>query len=459
MATFTSAPSDTSFCQASLKDNEIGQYVISWNVTRANNAFITQKPFSNVHYAGSTSSRRSSNADQDNDFEGNGAGVRLPSNDSIQTTFSVASNLHEGDRTKVFTISGPDSDCDEAVNFLGMLQALKDVSNNERRFVQTAVRSMPLDHDTESDSDSEGGVLLASPISEHSEDGGVRLFDEKQNNEVEDLAPSHPPLTMDAPAAGSQSEELIAAMKMRVQDFLVQLASSHNVDKLKLPKILVVESFLLFSNPSSISQGDRNPDTYLWGSAFYTALHKLKNLSARLEEKGGADDQLEQKRDAIENNIRTVNGVCKRGMMEHFHCNLWLSTSFAAAKGRRFSRPAYLDKMGGEGEGGRQRVPGQMWKTEGYFDQIAWKNHLRSHAWLIGEGGEEEVAGELRGYKNGVHIRAQDLDVEDTVGWAVDAVLEEMGKLVKGVGGVKADDEWKVSCGGCESGGSKGGAW
>ena len=46
--------------------------------------------------------------------------------------------------------------------------------------------------------------------------------------------------------------------------------------------------------------------------------------------------------------------------------------------------------------------------------------------------GENEGDGELGRYKEGVHIRAEDLGVEGTVRWAVGAILEEMGKLGKG---------------------------
>ncbi len=83
------------------------------------------------------------------------------------------------------------------------------------------------------------------------------------------------------------------------------------------------------------------------------------------------------------------------------------------------------------------REPGQMWNTEGYFDQIAWKHDIEKHEWLVDENGGE---GELGRYKKGVHIRAEYLGVEGTVRWAVGAILEEMGKLAKGGQGYSASD-------------------
>ncbi len=88
-------------------------------------------------------------------------------------------------------------------------------------------------------------------------------------------------------------------------------------------------------------------------------------------------------------------------------------------------------------EGG-MREPGQMWKTEGYWEQVAWRNYVKGHEWLV--GGE---TGELGGVKDGVYVRALDLGVEDTVRWAVGAVLEEMRKSSR-FGG-----EEKGGCGEC----------
>jgi hypothetical protein len=310
--------------------------------------------------------------------------------------------------------------------------------------------SIKSEHDTKSDSDSEGGgAPLYSPTSEHSHEGGAALFEKKKNNAIEDLAPPYPHLNIDMPALKAQHADLISEMKKKVQDFLVQSfqsSSCHTTPtNVALPKIVIIESFLLFSSPNSISPSDSNPNVTRLLGIFHSFLQKLEDLSTKLAEKGDIDQELENEREYIEKNIQTINGVCKKGMMECFSCKLWLSTSEEAAKDRRFTRPAYIDT-----KDGGLREPGQMWKTEGYFDQVVCKNHAEKHEWLVREN---EGNGELGRYKEGIHIRAEDLGVEGTVRWAVGAVLDEMGKLVKG--------EEKVAtgptCGGCKDCEEKGG--
>ncbi|KAE9370979.1 hypothetical protein N431DRAFT_468983 [Stipitochalara longipes BDJ] len=449
LITYTSAPTDTTFCQATLTNDHIGEYAISWDGTRANNAFMTYTPSTTKNvssYAGSITSE-SPEYEQNNHPE---VHDRVPSNDSVATTFSIASRLHEGGRTKVFTISGPDTDCDEAVNFVRMFDALKHTSkHNEIDDVTKCLGTMNIEHETKSDTDSEaGGALLASPISEHSEEGGVPLFSRKQ--EVEDLAPPFPHLTIDIPALQAHHAELISSLRIKIQESLVQTSKEINHPcTLQLPRMQIIESFRLFSDPSTITPGDSQSDTMHLLEIMHTFLHKLQVVSLKLAEAGDVDDELEQERAAIEHDIQIINTVCKRGMSDFFSTKLWLSTSEVAAKSRRFDRPAYIDT-----KDGGLREPGQMWKTEGYFDQIAWKNHVDAHAWLIGEDGGEET-GELGTVKEGIHVRAQDLGVEDTVRWAVGAVLEEMTKNLR----IGEKIEEKVSCGSCEGCDAKGGEW
>lgn len=447
--TFTSTPKDTAFCQTSLKDDEIGEYIISWNGTRANDPFMTYTPptSANVSTTGGTTT-----FDSISTGENNGAAIRTASNDSVATTFSVASTLYEGGRRKIFTISGPDTDCDEAVNFVRMFEALKKASKGEVENVSTALGTMKLEHETKSDSDSEGGgAPLSSPTSEHSHEGIVELFHKKKDNVVEDLAPPHPYLSTDIPALKAEHANLIKDMKEKVQNFLVQSLKASNCDttptEFKLPKMVIIESFLLFSSPSSISPSDANPNVARLLGIFHSFLQKLEDLSTKLAEKGDVDNELEQEREYIEKNIQTINSVCKKGMMERFACKLWLLTSEKTAKDRRFTRPAYIDA-----KDGGLREPGQMWKTEGYFDQVVCKNHAEKHEWLVGEN---EGDGELGRYKEGIHIRAEDLGVGGTVRWAVGAVLEEMGKLVTGEAKVATGP----TCGGCENREGKGGDW
>jgi hypothetical protein len=70
--------------------------------------------------------------------------------------------------------------------------------------------------------------------------------------------------------------------------------------------------------------------------------------------------------------------------MEFFDVKLFLLTFKDVAKARRFSRTPYMDfPYGG-------RTEGQYWKTEGYFDGVAWPNYERSHSWLLTDGKDKE---------------------------------------------------------------------
>jgi hypothetical protein len=70
-------------------------------------------------------------------------------------------------------------------------------------------------------------------------------------------------------------------------------------------------------------------------------------------------------------------------------------------------------------------VPGQCWKTEGYFEEIAWKNWESSIEGVLGGDGrkiyvleEEQSDGERD-------------DVEETVRWALGIILEEVKQMMK----------------------------
>jgi hypothetical protein len=113
--------------------------------------------------------------------------------------------------------------------------------------------------------------------------------------------------------------------------------------------------------------------------------------------------------------------------MEFFDVKLFLLTFKDVAKVRRFSRTPYMDfPYGG-------RTEGQYWKTEGYFDGVAWPNYERSHSWLLTDGKDKEGKHKFndvkhlvrqvdgsgvrsRHWRNGdVSIRAVDASVEDTL--------------------------------------------
>jgi hypothetical protein len=417
--------------------------MISWNGTRGNDPATPYEPPGNLPLGAETVDAHSSS-----NCEKNGISIRVPSNLSVDSTFSIASTLHEGGRNKVFTISGPDTDCDDAVNFVRMFEALANASKSEISIVSKAMGTMTFESKSDTESEA-GGVALSSTTSEQSSEGGAELFQKQRH--IEDLAPPHSHINMDITALKLKYVDLIKQMRAKVAEFLGQSRSPSSpchTDSVNLPKIQIIEAFLLFSDPSTIlsSDSDTSRISRLL-TVFHTFLLKLEDNSAKLAQKGHIGEDYENERTQIEQHIQAINSICKRGMMEHFSCKLWLTTSENAARERRFTRPAYIDiKDGG------LREPGQMWKTEGYFEQVAWKRHLEKHEWLVGEN---EGDGELGRYKEGIHVRAEDLGVEGTVRWAVGAILEEMGKLAEG--------EQKVSngatCGSCEDCGGKRGDW
>jgi hypothetical protein len=325
-----------------------------------------------------------------------------------------------------------------------MFAALKSASESDDSAVSRLMGRMALDPKRDPEPEA-GRTALSSSISEQSSEGGAALF--QKQRDVEDLAPPHPHINMDIPALKLQYADLIEQMRAKVREFLRKSRSSCHTDTPKLPKIQIIEAFLLFSDPVTISNTFSTPHVIPLLEFFHVFLKKLEGISAKLAQNGHIGEDLENERRVFERCIQTVNAVGKRAMMEHFSCKLWLTTSEKAAKERRFARPAYIDT-----KDGGLREPGQMWKTEGYFDQVAWKRHLEKHEWLVGEN-EGDV--ELGRYKEGIYIRAEDLGVEGTVHWAVGAILEELGKLAK----VEQKVPNGPTCGSCEDCGDKRGDW
>jgi uridine kinase len=108
----------------------------------------------------------------------------------------------------------------------------------------------------------------------------------------------------------------------------------------------------------------------------------------------------------------------KANLMPLFDIKLFLSATKDAVKKRRFSRPVYTDQPKG------QRLAGQMWKTEGYFDQIVWGHFEEEHAWMFTNDGTK---------KQGIHFQKEkDASIEETVEWAVDAILAQMERECAG---------------------------
>jgi hypothetical protein len=161
-----------------------------------------------------------------------------------------------------------------------------------------------------------------------------------------------------------------------------------------------VEGFLLFSKDVNPNDVDREDETDESDEEHYAEVaeslkpavkDEVKRLKAELK-------QLNQE-----------GAVAKRALMNTFDIKLFLPTSKEIAKQRRMTRPPYVDEPIG------RRKPGQMWKTEGYFEDVVWRGYEKDFDWLLTKAGRDEV--------NGVFVRAADSSVEDTVHWAVEVIL------------------------------------
>ncbi|ESZ97432.1 hypothetical protein SBOR_2121 [Sclerotinia borealis F-4128] len=116
--------------------------------------------------------------------------------------------------------------------------------------------------------------------------------------------------------------------------------------------------------------------------------------------------------------MKTERIPSKDALMQEFDVKLFLPTTKEVAKHRRMSRFPYVDfPVGG-------RHLGQMWKSEGYFEDVVWKDYQDSFGWLLTETGKENV--------DGVFVRTTfDDTVENTVEWAVGIILRVLSSRGK----------------------------
>jgi len=116
---------------------------------------------------------------------------------------------------------------------------------------------------------------------------------------------------------------------------------------------------------------------------------------------------------------------------------LFMPASRLTAKTRRFSRNVYQDAP----KGGRH--PGQMWKTEGYFEGVAWVDYKNEHGFLFQAGDVEKDA--LLDVPGGIFVRSEiDAGIVNTVKWATDVILAELArKLSQNNGSRRVSDEFE----------------
>lgn len=106
---------------------------------------------------------------------------------------------------------------------------------------------------------------------------------------------------------------------------------------------------------------------------------------------------------------------------------LFVRLDHAEAKKRRFTRPGY---------GSAEAKQDEFWKTEDYFEKMVWKNYVLAHGAMFVGGDVEGEVDELVAREWGVMVQQRvNQGVEETLRWAVKAVLEELNGRVKSAEG------------------------
>ncbi|PQE15260.1 hypothetical protein CJF32_00007898 [Rutstroemia sp. NJR-2017a WRK4] len=170
---------------------------------------------------------------------------------------------------------------------------------------------------------------------------------------------------------------------------------------------IFVEGFLLFSKDVTSNDVDREVgEDETDGSD--------EDLYAEIDErfKPAVKDEVKRLK-AESKQTNQERAIAKQALMNTFDIKLFLPTSKEVAKQRRLARPPYVD------EPIRRRKLGQMWKTEGYFDEVVWRGYEKDFDWLLTKAEQIEV--------DGVFVRAVDASVNDTVHWAVEVILGMLG--------------------------------
>jgi hypothetical protein len=236
------------------------------------------------------------------------------------------------------------------------------------------------------------------------------------------------------------------------------------------PTFCFVEGFLLFPSPRQSASSDSNKEN----------VPPVQHCEPVY--RASPPDQREEILA-----FQTQNAFAKHRLMSNLDIKLFLPTSKEVAQSRRFQRDCYIDEPIGK------RIPGQMWKTAGYFHEVVWSNYVKEHAWLF-EGGK--ISGEQdnevlsthngdakgksgsgqdnlgqshaatepldhstvvnennnigRGLKTavvsdlatdcGIHVRPIfDAGINDTVAWAVNVILSELGAKLHATTSTLAD--------------------
>ncbi len=191
-------------------------------------------------------------------------------------------------------------------------------------------------------------------------------------------------------------------------------------------RIVLVEGFLLFADPdvvssSTIEVGDGEPVVF--------TMQDEADMLQPFDSASGFDDMSEVEIQERLEKADSLNAKRQVGMKEAIQglldIKLFLPVSYSEATRRRFRRKEYVDFRKGGG-----RTAGQIWRSEGYFDEIVWTNYVREYNWLLeGKKTGSRANGE-GGVVKGVNIPSGlDVELEKSVKWAIEVILEETDKL------------------------------
>lgn len=322
----------------------------------------------------------------------------------------------------VWRITGPDTDCWPALDIPSLILTIKDVGETGS-LSESALRR-----------DQETALKFPGLLISASERDSILLEHYnliiQMKNVVKDWIKHH----------------AITNAEPHFEGLNIKRAIETNVGKEYLcPSLCFIEGFLLFPNPASLSNGPSSDS------------NKTSHSSRIPENKLGDEQGTPDERTAFRHHesqqavFQTLNAEAREKLMGKFDVKLFLSTSKEKAQERRLVRDCYIDAPAGK------RIPGQLWKTDGYFEEVVWENYVKENGWLFEDGAaqgkdsETGVSSSLasdgavvdgcsgvkmciasdKAKEMGVHVRpGLDAGISDTIHWAVGVILEELGKKV-----------------------------
>ncbi|EKD16778.1 uncharacterized protein L3040_006278 [Drepanopeziza brunnea f. sp. 'multigermtubi'] len=311
--------------------------------------------------------------------------VKAGEQGSTSSASTLPSTGNEGGGYPVLEVSGPNSDVDFSIDFAGLVSTILEIketgkpNNYLKRF--------------SSEVDLEDCTALIAKLREK--------------------------------VAGFAKEQAILNAEARFGGYFIKGPIENegigNGKASLRPGFAFVEGFLLFASPDAVDEEgpfDFNVEAEKVKVSSYT--DRICSYLRDLKKGHTVDtaEQIEAAREVIEAQLATTLRRAKHYMQGLFDLKLFLSVSEPTAKNRRMHRPMYIDAPAGE------RIPGQMWRSEGYFDQIAWPSFAQTHRWLLDNR-------EIRGFlEEDISIQpVVDATTKETAEWAVSTILSKLGCL------------------------------